>query len=288
MNCNNCKLALESDANYCGNCGKPVQSLTSLSSVVNSPITIETILPLYALPKHINNNYLRYTLAICAGIMGIIGALFIPIVGLAFSVTGFIVISLTPHGVHRKLKWSAFILSIIGLLISLGSIAYLASHATSNISNGKQSSQSAISNLNTPCYSAYFSPPVNLTKDLSSCSFIARTVNSGLSATNYFKVISASQPKLTSINLLTIVKPALEADARINLPGFEIINERSLLFVGSPAYDIELYNQNQKVSAIELAVLHPTTKGDNLFVLVNINSKTTANLNELKSSWQWH
>ncbi|HEY5442056.1 MAG TPA: zinc ribbon domain-containing protein, partial [Candidatus Saccharimonadales bacterium] len=146
MNCSKCHHALDADAAFCGNCGQPVAQAAQPSSSpieqviqnqpaaappqpLNAPLAAAAGVPAYAvaLPgQHSGDN--KAVLALLFGIAGIVGALFIVLLGLVLGLAGLIMGTMSRSSSKRGLSTAGLVVSSVAILGSLGVWAYAVKH----------------------------------------------------------------------------------------------------------------------------------------------------------------
>ncbi len=251
-------------------------------------------LPSYALATtHPHNT--KMTLAIVFGALGIVGALFIPLIGIAFGITAAVLTTTSHTAVGRGLKITGIILSVLAILAGLGSWVYVVAHdpklqsttSTSSAASSPPSSTSvSTATVTTPCYTVTFASNLNVENQSGSCEMNAYDGSSLASSSNIYKVLVTSAPTVTAANLPTIAKSAIEKDISTNLPGFSVTNEASGQFASSPDYEVKAANSSN-VAVVEAAVIHSSSGGNNFFTLVHAENGSTTDLSGIENGWQW-
>lgn len=286
MTCPNCYQAIEDGADFCGNCGQPLQ--------INAVLPAAAGVPGYALAKpgqHAGET--KALLALILGIAGIAGALFIALIGLVLGTAGIILGTMSRSGPKRGLSTAGLVFSSLAILASLAVWTYAVRHDprfSQDTSSGKPGISApavASSGVSTPCYSAGFVNRFNVSNNAESCdmnAFNGTTLNSSSDA---YKVYADTSQGANARDYADVFKPALEKDIKNNLPGFAIDTETAASFAGSPAYIINAHNKAQGVAIVEAAVLHKAAPGENVFILVHAVGGGTADLTTLEAQWQW-
>jgi hypothetical protein len=319
MDCPNCGQPVDATAIYCGNCGHPLQQAqTNPVAAVTSPIAsvisqtsttsqefeafghlatggAATAVPSYAIDTTHTHNHLKVILSMVLGLLGIAGAFFIPLLGIAFGITGIILATTATHASGRWLKICALFASIVALLCGLAVWAYIASNnprlhpAAAQKAAVANSSANAVTSLNlsTPCYSITFPEQLNVENTGGSCVMDAFNGSSLEASSNVYKVLATTSTTITSVNFSAIAKKALENDVAENLPGFTITSEGGGTFASSQAYFINAADSTSDVAVEEGAVMHSSAAGPELYILVHITFGTSANLSGLENNWQW-
>jgi hypothetical protein len=229
------------------------------------------------------------------GILGIVGALFIPLIGIVLGITGIVLATLATSASGRALKITGLIVSIGALLASLGVWVYVANEnprlhpAAAQKAAAVQSSGSATTAvaLTTPCYSLRFPVELNIDNATKSCDMDAYNGKALTSSTNVYKVLTSMDTNITAASFPTIAKKAIQTDVSENLPGYAVSSEGAGMFAGSQAYFVNATNSSSGIAVEEAAVLHSSAIGPGLFVLIHITFGTSTNLGVLESNWQW-
>jgi uncharacterized membrane protein len=313
--CPNCGQQLDPGAAFCGNCGQaislPASAASPIARVLENqagpqlvsyhPITVQPLpaaagntagLPSYAVAVNPSHHHVKLALAVVAGLLGIGAALFIPILAIALGITGIVLATTVPSIAGRLVKLAGITLAALAILAGLAAWVYIAVHdprlkavlATTQ-AQPAGNSRSAVT-VTTPCYSVTFAGQLNVENQKGSCELNAYNGNSLESSTNLYKVLTSSAPTLTSVAFPGLAKSAIEKDVSENLPGFMITGENLGQFAGSPAYVVTTANKSN-VAVVEAAILHPSTGGNNFFVLVHASQGGSANLSSMEQGWQW-
>ena len=247
-------------------------------------------LPSYAIgvPHHTST---KLVLALVFGIIGIVGALLMAILGIVLGITGIIMATTAPRSTHSKLKLAGLVLSslaiVAGLAVMAAAIAHDPKLRSDLTSTSAGSSSSGLAGTNTPCYSFSFISKLNVDNNSKTCSLNAYNANSLATSSEIYKVLSSTAPTLNQANFATISKDAIEQDVHQSLPGFSITTEHSGHFAGSPAYTVNATDSATNVAIQETTVLHATAQGDNLFVLIHATTGSKTDLGELEADWLW-
>jgi len=331
MNCQNCNEVIEAGAAFCGNCGQPFRSATVMppapppnpaASITNIPVAVSPIaqvwqnqpaiaenpqplngpfaaaaegVPGYALAtpaQHTGEQ--KALLALLFGVAGIVGALFMAIIGLALGIAGLVMGTMSRSGTKRGLSTAGLFISSLAILASLAVWTYAIKHdpalqqsASQPTSHNVTAPAVSASDLSTPCYSAGFVDKLNVSNSPNSCDMNAFNGSSLDTSTNAYKVYADQSSAANTNNFTSIVKPALEKDVKDSLPGFIVDREQAAQFAGSPAYIINTSDNAQGVALVEAAVLHPIGNGENIFILVHAAAGRTTDLSTLEAQWQW-
>ena len=312
MNCQNCHEPLEPGAAFCGNCGYPVQpaatgvmnnvavpqagqpqpTVGSTPQTPGSGGTSASQPPSYAIATA--NHHAGETpavLAVIAGVIGIAGSFLIPIIGLVFGVLGLCMGTVSRRMAHRRLGLAGLILSCLAIVAGLGALAYNYQHNKDTTPNGKtglsNSSSKVLSHLTTPCYSFNLVDQYNISNTSGSCDASAYNGTTFENSTIVYKIVATNAGTVDPGTFAQLAKAGIEKDIHDNLPTFKIDNEGSSSFAGSIAYSAHASDQSQGTAIIETLVLHPTSKGDNVFDLVHAINGTSVDLQTLEAQWQW-
>ncbi len=255
-------------------------------------------IPSYAVPiAGQQNSELKAAMALVCAILGIVGGLFIPILGIALGIAGFVLASLSKNSHKKTLRLIAMIFASLAIVIGIASWAYAIAHDSrlthkTNAATSSSSSPEGISgptvsgaNVSTPCYTISFPMTLNIQNASGSCNMDAYNGSSLDASSNAFKVYGTAS-SVTSADFNTLAKSAIEKDISENLPTFTVSNEYSGTFAGSQAYFVNATN-GSGVSIIEACVLHQTSNGDNFFVLVHAQSTSSVTLDDMQKGWQW-
>lgn len=310
MNCKNCREPIEDGAAFCGNCGvaldvhapsgKPVGSHIA-QVLANEPTsgtrdfepystTVAGSAPMYAIAtplQHIGET--RAVLSLLLGIVGIVGALFIAVVGLVLGIAGLVLGTMSRNTPHRRLSTLGILFSSLAIVVSLGVWAY-AIHKQSTASDSivsKSQNSVASADLTTPCYSTGFIDTLNVANSKNSCNMAAYNGPSLEASTKAYKVYANQMPTVNQEVFNDFAKKALQKDVAASLPGFSIDHEEYTQFAGSPAYIVKTSDKSTGVSVTEAIVLHQVRAGANVFVLVQASTKGGADMSTLEAQWRW-
>lgn len=249
-------------------------------------------IPSYALSTAQSVNT-KLVLALVFGIAGIIGALFMAILGIVLGVAGIVLATTAPRSERHKLKIAGLVLSTLAILVGLGVWVSVIAETT-NLAGGNRganvgTSTNGVAGTTTPCYSFSFASTSNLNVENTSaaCSLNAYNASSLATSSEIYKVLSSTAPTINKANFAGISKTAIEQDIRQSLPSFVITSGYTAQFAGSPAYVVNAVDSATNVAFQETTVLHATTQGDNLFVLIHAKSGSKTDLSELEANWQW-
>jgi len=272
------------------------QSAPGSPSVVqetNYVAVAATDIPSYAVPNvGQQSSDVKATMSPVLGILGIVGAFFIPLVGLTLGIAGFVLGTLSRRASKHRLSTIGLIVSALAVAAGLASWAYVVAHDP-HFNHKAASSAAAVNNgpirnaasVITPCYRINFIGTLNIQNVSGSCdmnAFNGDTFDDSSDAYKIYGTVSAILPA----SFTSLAKQAIEKDVQQSLPTFTITHENAGSFAGSPAYFVTASN-GQGVSVMEAAALHTTSNGDNFFVFVHAIGARTVNLNDLQSGWQW-
>lgn len=324
MDCPNCHQPTETGAAFCGNCGQSLQQnesappapppapLSPIARVINSPpapsdpqpkIGVPIVagtgagaagVPGYALAtpaQHAGET--KALLSLLFGIAGVVGALFMALIGLGLGITGIIMGTMSRSSSKRGLSTAGLIFSSLAVLASLAVWTYAIKHDPRLSQNTTPANHSATapavaaSGISTPCYSAGFVDKFNVSNVANSCdmkAFNGATINS---STDAYKIYADTSQIVNAGNYASIFKSALDKDVKDSLPGFTTDSEMATQFAGSPAYVVNTSDKVHGVAIVEAAVWHQVSTGNNIFILVHAVNGQSADLNTLEAQWQW-
>ena len=285
MDCPNCHQPVETGAAFCGNCDQPV----------SAPSQTVAGVPSYALAtprQHAGET--KALLALLFGLAGIVGAIFMALIGLVLGITGLVMGTMSRSSTKRGLSTAGLVMSSLAILSGLAAWTYATKHdaklnqtAQSTSPHNLTAPAVSAASLSTPCYSTGFTDKLNVSNAAKSCDMSAFNGPTLENSTNAYKVYADTSQTANARNFTSIVKPALEKDVHDSLPGFRIDSEQVAQFAGSPAYVVNTSNASQHVAVTEAAVLHQVGTGDNIFILVHAASGSTTDLSTLEAQWQW-
>ncbi len=226
-------------------------------------------------------------LSVIFGVLGIIGGLFIAILGLGLGITGIVMGTLSRHS-KRTLSTVGIIVSCLAVLVGLAVWAYVMVHDPKTASHELPGTSVATTTLSTPCYSTGFADKLNVSNAQDSCDMAAFNGDSMDTSSELYKVYANKTGLTSEAGFTAMAKAAIEKDVQTTLPGFTIDSEAAGRFSGSTAYIVEASSASKNITVIEAAVYHPVSTGDNVFILVHATSGSTTNLDNLESQWQWN
>lgn len=308
MNCPNCHEPVESGSAFCGNCGHSF-SLSTISQVLGneSPDTGLTPaffpvastagaaikLPSYAIPNNADQrNHLRASLSLVLGLVGVAGAITMPVAGVVLGFAGIVLATLSMRSFKHLVSHLGLVASIISVLVGSATWVYAVTtnqdqvnKNNNSISDTNNSLAQATNNVVTPCYNLKFSTKVNVENVSDSCFLNAYNSASMSQSTDAYKILT-THSSVTINNFAVVAKQSLEADVKQSLKGFTVTKEMAGIFAASPAYYVTADN-GAGVSVIEAAVLHITKHGENFFVIVHAVNGSSVDLLDLQLGWSW-
>lgn len=250
-------------------------------------------IPSYAVPvASQQSNDLKAAMAVVVGILGIIAALFIPIIGLTLGIGAVVLATLSRQAAKKGLHLAGLIIGILAIIVGVASWAYTIAHDPRLNHKTTSSSPTLINgptimanNLTTACYKITFKAMLSIQNNQGSCNMDAYNGTSVDDSTNVYKVYGTVSD-VSSSDFLGLSKQAIEKDITQTLPNFTINNEHAGSFAKSQTYFVTASNDSG-VSVLEAITLHPTSSGDNFFVFVHATTGKEVNLNDLQAGWQW-
>lgn len=313
MKCPKCNQAVETGAAFCGNCGQALRAtVTPIAEVMRNqsaspsypqpldrPLAaagaagMSASVPNYALAiagRHIDEN--KALLALLFGLAGIAGSLFLALIGLVLGVAGLVMGTMSRSGTRRGLSTVGLVASSLAILSSLAVWVYAVKHdppLQKPLPSAHSLTDPAVSasSLTTPCYAAGFVDTLNVTNQAGSCDMSAFNGPTIDSSTNAYKVYANQSTTTNARNFTGLVKLTIEKDIKDNLPGFNVDTEQVAQFAGSPAYVVNSSDKETGIAIVEAAVLHQTSNGDNIFILVHAVNGKTSDLSTIEAQWQW-
>jgi hypothetical protein len=323
MNCPRCNESVESGAAFCGNCGQALGFQQPLPPQPPTPQTNQPVAqfqppahagqvfnnaapnpqaaasnfvpagaPAYALSAPAQHS--GETKALLSLILGIIGLLLciIPIAGLALAITGLILGTLTRHSHKKTLSTLGLIFSSLAILASLGFWTYAIlnskNNAAKNNVSGNNTAAVATASIKTPCYNIDFVHEMNTDSDKSDSCDVRVYEGATIEQSNdVYKVYGNEVSNITEATFYNSAKAAIEKDVSSTLPGFTIATERVGTFAGSPAYIVNVSQNQTQIAVVEAAVLHKVGAGYNVFSVVHATKGQTTDLKALETQWQW-
>jgi len=309
MNCPNCSQPLDPGAAFCGNCGTPIgdnkeasaieRNLSELhkSSVAGNltPVVAGGV-PSYAVALPLQHaGETKAMLSLIFGIIGLFGCYFMALLGLVFGIAGIVLGTMSRRSTKKGFSTAGLIVSSLAVLVALATWVYFISHdprlnpaktSANTTQHSLPGTFTAANSLSTPCYSVGFTSKLNISSNSGSCDMAAFNGASMEASSELYKVYAEMVTSEASFS--SRVKSAIESDVQTNLPGYKIKSEEAGQFANSTAYIVDAANSTDDTEVVEAAVYHPTTNGDNLFVLVHaVAGGGSASLNDLESEWQW-
>jgi len=296
MNCPNCDEIVEDGAAFCGNCGEPLAAHAPDGKPVGPHIAQvlhnhpDTAVPDYAVTKPMQHHgETKAVLSLLLGVVGIIGAAFLALVGLVLGIAGLVLGTMSRNSVQKRFSTLGIVFSSIAIVASLGAWTYVIKQKSTDQSLAVANSADTIaaSTLSTPCYSTGFIDTLNVNNKKDSCDMQAFNGTSIEESTRAFKVYANQIATVNPEVFNQFAKKAVEKDVATNLPEFEIVNAKYAQFAGSPAYIVNLKNKSTGVTVTEAVVLRQVQAGANVFVLVYASGSGTGDLSTLEAQWRW-
>ncbi|MEI9913398.1 MAG: zinc ribbon domain-containing protein [Candidatus Saccharibacteria bacterium] len=292
--CPNCQQPIENGAIYCGNCGFKLDTSATAQQVNSNSISSnqaqEAAIPAYDIPTTHHRQHWA-AMALAFGVIAIGGGALVPLLGIVFGITGVVMSTSSYRKTHGWLKPVSLIVPVLALLLSIGFwVNNSANNAKQTASNSAGTSNGISSmSVTTPCYTLTFKTEFNVNNASGSCTINAYNESNFVDSSNIYKVLASQTNQITTANFDSTAKQAIESDVSKNLPGFNITNQSSNIFSGSPAYYIQAYNSSTNVAVIEETILHndPSAR-DNFFTIVHAVNDSAVNLDELESTWHWN
>lgn len=250
-------------------------------------------LPSYAVATPAKNSAdTKALISLLLGITGIVGALFMALIGLVLGMAGLVTGTMSRSSIKRTLSTAGIIASSLAILAGLAVWIYaIQNEQTNNQSNPAASKPMApavvSADLTTPCYITGFVEKLNVSNSTDSCDMSAFNGPTLSTSTNAYKVYANKADIADTNSFMSLAKQALEKDIESNLAGFKIDSQRVGTFAGSPAYFINVSDKEQGVAVVEAAVMHEVPNGENVFILVHAVNAEQADLNTLETQWQW-
>lgn len=227
-------------------------------------------------------------MSLLLGAAGIIGAMFIPLLGIGFGVAGLVMGSLSRNSTKRHLSTLGLVAAGLAILAGLSTWAYAVQQLNARQNDtGVQQSSTAHAELITPCYALNFVHKLNIQHNPPSCDAKAYNNQTLETSTQVYKISAVKSVIYDAGSFNTVAKNALEKDIAANLPGFAIDSQRVGAFAGSPAYIINASDKKRGIAIVEAAVLRKVSTGDNIFLLVHAVNGESVDLTQLEAEWQW-
>ncbi len=295
MNCPNCDEIVENGAVFCGNCGQPLETHAPdgkpvgphIAQVLHSQSSKK--IPDYAVTKPLQHHgETKAVLSLLLGVVGIVGAAFLALVGLVLGIAGLVLGTMSRNSVQKRFSTLGIVFSSIAIVASLGAWTYVIKTQNNSqpVAVADSSNIVAASTLSTPCYSTGFIDTLNVNNKKNSCDMQAFNGTSIEQSTRAFKVYANQIASVKPEVFNTFAKKAVEKDIATNLPDFNVQSAKYTQFAGSPAYIVNLKN-SAGVTVTEAVVLRQVQAGANIFVLVYASGNGTGDLSTLEAQWQW-
>lgn len=326
MNCQKCNEPVEDGAAFCGNCGQslaapalsevpniaptpipnsqpPIQQpvLTPQPPVQQNPITANvtpppsvSAKPAYAIANPASHRGdVKALLSLLFGIIGLVGCLFMAVLGLAFGVAGLVMGTMSRKSRRKILSTIGIVLSILSILASIATVVYYVGDKSEK-DNKKESTTSSSksvvevgSELSTPCYSLGLVDRLNIDNGVGSCDMKAYDGDKFEDSTIAYKVYANKSEVTTEAGFYKIAKSGIDKDVATNLKGYKVDSQQSTKFAGSPAYVVKATSPAGNVTVAEAAVFHESKNGNNIFVIVVAKVDGRADMQIIESQWVW-
>lgn len=283
MNCPRCHQEVEDGALFCGNCGLALQ-VTNQANTENL-----NQIPAYALATpETHSGEKRSLIALLLAVGGLVGSLFMAVIGLALGLSALILATVSRSYHHRLLNTSAIVSGCMTILLSLAvwGVA-IAQNAKEHSVSGQPATTVYTASLSTPCYSLSFVNKLNVSNNSNSCNAVLYNGASFANSTDAYKIYANQSNIINSGEFFNLAKKAIDQDLSSNLASFQVDSEGNGSFAGSPAYMAHVYNQVQNVAVAEAAVYHSSSSGPNIFILVHAINGRSTDFKALGAQWQW-
>lgn len=283
MQCPKCAELVEESAVFCGNCGAQIRPTSEASQPAPA-------VPSYAIATPATHRgETEAVLGVVIALLGIVGSLFMPLIGLSLGIGGLVLATLAWNSPKRHLSTIGIALSSLAVVAGLATWAYAISQQQSaKKAAATQSANATASDVSTPCYSAGFGTRLTIRNLTGSCDMSAYNGATMERSTDLYKVYANKANFGDDIaRFQATAKAAVEKDIAQNLPGFTIDRQQLTTFAGSPAYVAYASDPDRRIAAVEAVVLHQTSSDKNVFVLVHASNGDMADLVSLESQWQW-
>lgn len=283
MNCRHCNQPVEPGAAFCGNCGQ---------SLAVQFMATATAAPSYAVA--VPNQGLAETQALLScvfGLLGIAGAFFMAVLGIGLGITGIILGTLARASPKRTMSNLGIVASSLAIVAGLAVWAYVIEREA-NFSQKETDAPALVADksigtdLATQCYKVDLIEEFNFENGSQNCDMKAYNGRTMATSTEFYKVY-ANKTTSTKNDFAAAAKAAINKDIANTLPGYTVDQEMEIEFAGSPAYVVHASSETDKVAVVEAAVLHETSQGENVFVLVHANGGETSDLQVLEAGWEW-
>ncbi len=295
MNCPKRDEIVEGGATFCGNCGQPLEAHAPdgkpvgphIAQVLHSQSSKN--IPDYAVTKPLQHHgETKAVLSLLLGVVGIVGAAFLALVGLVLGIAGLVLGTMSRNSVQKRFSTLGIVFSSIAIVASLGAWTYVIKKQNNSqpVAVADSANTVAASTLSTPCYSTGFIDTLNVNNKKNSCDMQAFNGTSIEQSTRAFKVYANQIASVKPEVFNTFAKKAVEKDIATNLPDFDVQSAKYTQFAGSPAYIVNLKN-SAGVTVTEAVVLRQVQAGANIFVLVYASGNGTGDLSTLEAQWQW-
>lgn len=296
MNCPNCDEIVEDGAAFCGNCGQALTTQAPSGKPVGPHIAqvihnhSAQAIPDYAVTKPLQHHgETKAVLSLLLGVVGIIGAAFLAVVGLVLGIAGLVLGTMSRNSVQKRFSTLGIVFSSIAIIASLGAWTYVIKHKSNDqqLAVANSADTVAASTLSTPCYSTGFIDTLNVSNKKDSCDMQAFNGTSIEQSTRAFKVYANQIASVKPEVFNEFAKKAIEKDIATNLPDFDVQSAKYTQFAGSPAYVVSVKNKTSGVTVTEAIVLRQVQAGANVFVLVYASGNGSGDMSTMEAQWQW-
>lgn len=233
---------------------------------------------------------MKALLSLLFGITGIVGAAFIPIVGLAFGVTGIVLATLSLSAMKRATAVVGIVFAGLAIVAGLASWVYAVQNTDDQLKLDSQlagTPAKTASRLSTPCYSAGLVDTFNVSNETKGCDAVVYNGANPTDSSEIYKIYASKSRAVTQDTFAGIARETLEKDVAATLPEFTIENAGKTEFAGSPAYTVLAVSDDRRTAVMETAVFHPTGNGENVFVVTHSVTDRAADLQLLEAGWKW-
>lgn len=215
-----------------------------------------------------------------------IGAIFMPLIGIAFGVAGVVLATMSLSVYKRALAGVGLAVAGLAIFAGLASWVYVIQEMETADSKLAKTAP-AKAELSTPCYNVALLEKLNVSIRDGSCDAVAYDGSNQEDSAKVYKIYASESASVDEAGFHDFAKQALEKDVAASLPGYSIESWHTTSFADSPAYSVVAVSQDKTKAVIETAVLRPSAGGDNVFVIVHTAPGKTADLQLLEAGWQW-
>ncbi|MHB1865246.1 MAG: zinc-ribbon domain-containing protein [Candidatus Saccharimonadales bacterium] len=322
MNCPQCGQPIQPSATFCGNCGYALQAVgqpTAAPNVPTQPANVQpnpqsyvasaynnptspqpvvtnmgapTVSPSGTMAMPVSNSAahpgeVMGIVSLILGVLGVPGSI-IPIVGLVLGVAGVIVGSISHQKAKRKLSIIGIIISSLAILLSIGMFIYNLEHlhkpattstSSSYSSSTSTSSTSSLSSVVTPCFSTKVDSSLPVEQP-TGCNY------SSSSTTENVAIDGVTNTNINASNFNSEAKVIAQQSVSSN--NYTVLSQTNGTFAGSQAYIVTFNAAQQNNSGILAFVLHPTSHGENIFIVGKaVTGQSPPSFGSVESDWQW-